>query len=111
MAAFPTSIGDQLERSSTLSHSNYVALDIMDDGEASTRVLGDDVWVSIRCSFAYLTQADRDTLRAFLVTNRAGVITWTIDGVDYSGYFDGGHTESKAGNRYNVSFVYRAKEV
>ena len=68
-------------------------------------------WVSIRCSFAYLTQADRDTLRAFLIANRAGVITWTIDGVDYSGYFDGGHTESKAGNRYNVSFVYRAKEV
>jgi len=109
--AFPTAIGDQLERASQLSADLGTEVTPMDDRTPHIQQLSTVFSIVLRCSFKLLTSTDRGTLRTFLKTNRAETITWTIDGVDYSGFFDGGYTENKKGNRYNVSFVYRAVEV
>ena len=64
MAAFP-SIGDQLERSSTLSRTATMLRGRMDDMAGRRPAFWVTTWVSIRCPFClHLTQADRDTLRA-----------------------------------------------
>ena len=107
--AFPS--GYNLERSSTFTHDNNVKVDLMDDGEPRQREMGADAFVSIACEFKYLTLTEKDTLKSFLTTNRAATITWTIDSLDYSGVFVGGHRESMTGALYNLSFTYRAKEV
>lgn len=109
--AFPTSIGNKLARSSVISQDTYTLLDVMDDGEQHVRVIGDAPRTAVRCTFKYLSGADFATLRTFYNANRAETVTWTIDGVDYSGNFSGGWRHSKEGKTYNVAFNYRAVEV
>jgi hypothetical protein len=110
-AAFPTALAGLLERKSVFEHDNNVKTTLMDDGEAVQMVMGDSVWVTVRCIFGSLTAAEYATLRAFFIANRTGLVTWTIDGVDYEGRFTGGWRYSQVGNRYSVTFTYRAKEV
>lgn len=109
--AFPTSIGNKLARSSAFSQETYSRLDIMDDGTQHPMILGDSVRSTLRCTFKNLSATDFSTLRTFYNTNRAETVTWTIDGVDYSGNFSGGWRHSKEGNTFNASFNYRAVEV
>jgi len=109
MAAFPA--GYDLERSSQFSFDANTAVDVMSDGSTRVRSMGATQYVTIRCEFRYLTLTEKNTLTAFLLTNKATVITWTIDGTDYSGYVMGRHTETMSGNRYTVRFTYRAEEV
>jgi hypothetical protein len=107
--AFPS--GYNLERSSVFTRDNNVRVDFMDDGSQRVRVLGPDQWTTIECQFAYLTQSEKDTLVTFANTNRAEQITWTIDGTDYIGRIISPVQENMTGNRYSVSFTFRAKEV
>jgi len=107
--AFPS--GYNLERSSAFTHANNVRVDMMDDGEIRQREMGADSFVTIGCEFKYLSLSEKNTLKSFLITNRAETITWTIDSIDYSGVFVGGHKETMTGPLYNLSFTYRAKEV
>lgn len=107
--AFPT--GHNLERSTTFTRDSNIQADILADGETRLRDLGPDTFVTIACKFLYLSLADKNTLKNFLITNRTETITWTIDGIDYSGVFVGDHTETMKGPRYSLSFQYRAKEV
>ena len=107
--AFPT--GYNLSRDSVVTRDSNVHVDFLDDGEARQRQLGADAFVTIRCKLPYLTLSQKNTLKSFLLTNRAETITWTIDSIDYSGVFVGDHTETMTGNLYTLEFVYRAREV
>jgi hypothetical protein len=109
MAAFPA--GYNLDRSSGFVFDDNVSPDEMSDGSTYLRTTGATQYITIRCVFKYLTLAEKNTLTAFLFTNKATVVTWTIDSIDYSGYFKGGHSESMSGNRYSVRFTYRAEVV
>ena len=107
--AFPA--GFNLDRDSTFDNSSNVAVDIMSDGTPRQRVLGTVPYVTIRCKFAYLFATDKATLVSFLDDNAANTITWTIDGVNYSGVFMPGYTVTMTGPLYNVSFEYYARAV
>lgn len=107
--AFPT--GYNLSRDSVFTRDTNVLVDYLDDGEPRQRQLGADTFVSIRCRLPYLTLSQKNTLKSFLITNRAETITWTIDSINYSGVFVGDHVETMTGNLYSIEFVYRAKEV
>jgi hypothetical protein len=109
MAAFPA--GYNLDRSSGFTFDNNVAQDEMSDGSTYLRTLGATQYIKIRCVFKYLTLAEKNTLTAFLLTNKATVVTWTVDSINYSGYFIDGHSETMAGNRYSVRCTYRAEVV
>lgn len=107
MAAFPSY---DLARTAAFSHDKRVETITGFDGTSSQFSVGDH-WVSIRCRFNALTASERSTLKTFLNTNRYNVITWTIDGIDYSGYFVGGQTETRSQRLYNIEFTYLAEEV
>lgn len=109
--AFPAALAGQLERSSPFENDNNVKTDMLDDGEPRQRVLGTDVYDDIRCHFKSLPAADYATLRTFLITNRTEEVTWTIDGVNYSGRLKGRIRKHMVGPLFNVSFTYYAKEV
>jgi len=105
--AFPS--GYNLERSTTIERDNNVSVDVMSDGSQRVRVTGSDAWVTVGARFRYLTQAEKDTLVAFINTNRAEEITWTIDGVSYIGRVISGVQETMTGNRFNIQFTYRGR--
>jgi len=65
------------------------------------------------CKFKNISSADKDTLVTFLRANRATIdITWTIDGIGYSGSFTGGYRlESKSDSVHTVTFTYYAAAV
>ena len=100
-----------LDRASTFTHLSMVETDVMDDGSTRQRVMSAGEYVVIDCRFKYLTLTNKNTIKAFLSTNRANAFAWTIDGIDYSGVVDGGHKESMTGPLYNLSFKYYAREV
>jgi len=107
--AFPS--GFNLERESTFSNNSNVVVDFMSDGTPRQRTLGTTPYTTIACKFDYLAAADKETLVTFLDTNAANTITWTIDGIDYSGVFLPGYNVSMTGPLYNVSFSYYAAVV
>lgn len=108
MAAFPSTLIP--DRASTFSHDKRVETITGYDGTTAQYSAGDH-WVTIRAVFRALSSSERSTLKTFLNTNRYNVITWTIDGISYSGYFVGGQTETTSGDRYNLEFTYLAEEV
>ena len=107
--AFPS--GFNLERDSQFSYSTNTVTDFLADGTPRTRVVGTQQYVTIVCNFRSLSATDKDTLTAFLSTNRANTITWTIDGADYSGVFVGGYALTMTGPLFNVTFNYYATTV
>jgi len=108
VAFTPTTI---IQRTSQFSHDFNVHLDEMDDGEMRSRSFGNEEFVSINCHFKFMTKTERNTLMTFLKTNKAEEITWTIDSIDYSGFFKSKFKQSFVGDLYNISIIYRAKEV
>lgn len=106
--AFPSALANYLERDSVFSHNNNVKTDIMSDGTVRVREMASGQYVSIECNFKHLFSTDKDTLETFLKTNRANTITWTIDGVAYTGNLVGGHKLTMTGSLYNISFTYYA---
>jgi hypothetical protein len=107
--AFPA--GYNLERDSTFENVSNVTVDIMSDGTPRQRTTSATPYTSIACKFAYLTATDKQTLVTFLTTNAANTITWTIDGVNYSGVFMGNMSITMTGPLYNVTFTYYATTV
>ena len=109
MAAFPT--GYNLARESRFSVSEGVENDII-SGSMTQRVVG-STYVSIQCEYNYLTSSERATLRAFLNGDARfdTAVTMTVDGINYSGIIVGGFRERMDGDRYSISFEYRAQEV
>ena len=107
--AFPA--GYNLERDSTFENVSNVVVDIMSDGTPRQRVTGTSPYTRISCKFDYLSAANKATLTDFLEDNAANTITWTIDGINYSGVFMPGHNVSMTGPLYNVTFTYYAKVV
>lgn len=109
VAFTPTTV---IQRSSQFTHDMNTRYDEMDDGEPRGRSFGSEEFTTINCHFHFMTKAERDTLMTFLTTNKAAVdITWTVDGIDYEGYFKSKFKQSFVGNLYNVTIMYRAKEV
>lgn len=100
-----------LDRESSFQHENLAKVDTLTDGSARVRVLSTTQYVTIRCVFKYLDSTDKATLETFLKENRGNTITWTIDGVDYSGVLVGGHSVTMTGPLFNISFTYYASEV
>lgn len=107
--AFPS--GFNLERSSSFRHSPTDEVDFMSDGSPRSRTVTSRSWVTIACQFQYLSATDKTTLESFILANSANTITWTIDGVDYSGRIVGGHTKSMTGPLFNIAFNYYAESV
>lgn len=108
MAAFPS--GYNLDRSSAFTFDEGVETDVF-AGAATQRVIGGS-YVTIDCKYQHLTSAERSTLRTFLTgAARYETVTMTIDGINYSGVLLGGFTETMTGNRYTISFNYRAEVV
>jgi len=109
VAAFPA--GYYLDERTRWERYSNVQVDRLDDGTVRQRVLGDE-FVDIKCVFRYLTLAEKNTLKAFLVTNKATTVTWTIDSIDYSGQIVGDSQEGMSSqNTYELRFTYRATEV
>jgi hypothetical protein len=108
-AAFPD--GYNLDRSTTFRNNNAVQTDIMSDGTPRQRVLGATQYKTIACKITYLTLADKDVLVTFLEDNASNTITWTIDGIDYSGVFIDSYNLSMTGPLFNVDFTYYAAVV
>lgn len=104
--AFPT--GFYLDRSTTFRHHPTESIDMMSDGAPRSRTLTTSRYVTISCEFSFLTADEKATLESFLLSNQANTITWTIDGVDYSGRFVGGHSVTMTGPLFSVSFTYYA---
>lgn len=109
--AFPASLSGLLERGSVFSVRSISKLDTTADGSPRVRLLGQSEYTGIRCRFRVLSDTEKDTLVTFLRDNATNTVTWTIDGDDYEGYIDGGHSVAMVGNRFNVSFQYYAKIV
>jgi len=107
--AFPS--GFNLERSTAFQNQSNVVVDIMSDGTPRQRTLGTVPYTRIGCQFDYLSDTDKNTLVSFLEDNAANTITWTIDGIDYSGVFMPGYNLSMTGPLYNLSFDYYARVV
>jgi len=105
--AFPS--GYALSRKTTFARDPSIAVDYLEDGTPRTREIGGVAWVVIQCEIEYITKAERDTLTAFLFSNRSSEITWTIDGTSYTGRIISGVEEKITGNRYSLSFTYRAR--
>lgn len=109
--AFPTSIGDKMLRDTPIAVDQGIESDIVAGGESRERVLTADSWALIPCRFPVLTSSEKDTLVTFLTTNKLNDITWTIDGIDFSGKLWRGRYESQrvGASYYSVFFEYRAK--
>ncbi len=107
--AFPS--GYNLSRSSTFKFHSAAAVDIMSDGTPRTRTLRSSAFVTVSCLFEYLTAAERGYLLLFVLINAGNTITWTIDGINYSGVIVGDFSETMTGPLYSVSFEYYAQIV
>ena len=105
--AFPS--GYNLSRSSTFKHHPSTAVDIMSDGTPRQRTLTAGYFVTVSCVFEYLTAIEKFVLVVFLILNAGNTITWTIDGLNYSGVIVGGHSETMVGPLYTVTFDYYAQ--
>lgn len=105
--AFPS--GYNLSRSSQFRFHSATAVDIMSDGTPRQRTLRDSAYVTVSCLFEYLTATERAILLIFILVNSGNTITWTIDGISYSGVIVSDYSETMAGPLYNVSFEYYAQ--
>ena len=105
--AFPS--GYNLSRSSTFRHSAAAAVDIMSDGTPRSRTLTTGRFVTVSCLFEYLTADETTYLVSWLTTNEGNTVTWTIDGVNYSGMIIGGQQRTMTGPLFSVSFEYYAQ--
>jgi hypothetical protein len=103
--------GYNLSRATTFRIAPSTAVDIMSDGTPRVRTLNTSKFATISCLFEYLTDAERLTLQLWLVLNDSNTITWTIDGINYSGVIVGGHTATMTGPLFNISFDYYAQIV
>ena len=99
------------ERSYTIERDNNVIVDYLDSGAPRQRVISVSQFVTINIEFKYLSLTQKNTLKDWLSTNKGAVVTWTIDGINYSGYIIGSHSEVMLSNTYNVRITYRAQEV
>lgn len=110
IVAFPANY--RLERTSKIARTTGVVVDIMDDGAPRVReVSASTKYTRIQCEIKYLTLTEFTTLATFIETNAANDITWTIDGYNYQGVFEGGYQYDMTGISYSVSFVYYARRV
>lgn len=107
--AFPA--GYNLSRSSTFNHRPAAAVDIMSDGTPRARTLTASAFLTISCLFEYLTAAESAALVSFLLTNEGNTITWTVDGINYSGMVTGGQQRTMTGPLFSISFDYYAQIV
>jgi hypothetical protein len=106
--AFPT--GYYPNRAANIRIDTGMAWTPMDDGSLRGTELSVTTYTTVPITIATLTEAEKDTLLAFFDTNKAEDITWTFDGVDYIGNIRGPIGLTMVGNRYNLSFVYHARE-
>ena len=104
--AFPA--GFNLDRSTTFQSGKNTVVDISSDGTPLLRTLNITPYTSINCRFTYLSLASRNTLVTFITDNESNTITWTIDGINYSGVILPGYSISMTGPLYNVEFTYYA---
>jgi len=100
-----------ITRDSGFEWAGLTNVTVMDDNTPRLQQVATSDWVTIGCQFTMLTLAEKNTLVAFIQANAMNTITWTIDGVNYSGVFKKGHRESMSGPRYNISLDYYAKKV
>lgn len=107
--AFPS--GYNLERETDFDHNTNTKTDIISGGGVRVRIIAETQYESIGCIMKLLTLTQKNVLVAFLKDNRANTVTWTIDGIDYTGNFVGGFKVTMTGPLYNVSFTYYASVV
>jgi hypothetical protein len=107
--AFPS--GYPIARPVQISDDLNTQIDVMDDNSTSLRQLGTVTYTTLQVQLRYLESSELSTLLSFINTNKGEEITWTIDSINYIGYIVGPFVRTMVGNRYNVTFTYRAKEV
>ena len=107
--AFPT--GYNLSRASQFRFHSSTAVDFMSDGTPRQRTLRSNAYVTVSCLFEYLTSTERGLLLIFILLNAGNTITWTIDGINYSGVIVGDYSETMTGPLYSVAFEYYAQIV
>ena len=108
MAAFPSLT---LSRGGSFRHDKRIETVYGDDGTTVQFDVGDH-WITIDAQFNNLSSSDFTTLSNFLSANRFNVVTWTIDGIGYSGYLMGDWRETinDENSAYTVEFMYLAQE-
>jgi len=104
---FPT--GYNLTRDSSFRNASTEQFDVMSDGAPRSRTVTSKRYVTINCRFNALYRAEKDTLEAFIYANSANTITWTIDGINYSGRIVSDHQTSMTGILFNISFDFYAE--
>jgi hypothetical protein len=104
IVAFPS--GYNLARDSGFRNASTEQFDVMSDGAPRSRRVTSKRYVSIACRFGALYRAEKDALELFIVTNAANTITWTIDGINYSGRIIGDHSTTMSGILFNLSFDF-----
>jgi hypothetical protein len=107
--AFPS--GYNLSRSSTFRHHPAAAVDVMSDGTPRARTLTTGRFVTVSCLFEYLTLTEMQILLLFLLVNEGNTVTWTIDGISYSGMVTNGQQRTMTGPLFSVTFEYYAQIV
>lgn len=106
--AFPA--GYSPVRSIDIADRLNVHWEEMDDGDAAGQVLGTTGYSDYPITLQWLTQAEMQTIRSFVLTNQAEDITWTIDGIDFIGNITSDLDRTMNGNVWSLSFTYHARE-
>ena len=82
------------------------------DGTPLSQQRSDVEWHTFDVGIGALDLSDYNTLRNFIRDNKfEPEVTWTIDGIDYSGEIQGPVRLSFQGAKYRIAFRYKAKVV
>lgn len=106
--AFPS--GYSLIRAITISVDAGMEWTEMSDNSIRGVEVSPVSYTSIPARLVGLTQAELLTLLDFIKTNKAEEITWDIDGTSYIGRVSSKVDYTMRGNRFDVAFVYYARE-
>lgn len=108
--AFPA--GFYIERASKTEINLGVLNEQLYDGTPLSQQRSNTEWHSFDCAIGALTKAEYQTIYNFIRDNKMTPdVTWTIDGIDYSGQLRGPVRRSFQGSRYRIAFRYYAQEV
>jgi len=109
IVSFPS--GFNLSAASTFKYDPTEDVDSDSSGVPLTRTVTEKKMVTVGCRFDALFPSEKATLEAFVMSNAANTVEWTIDGIGHSGRIVGGHSTGRSGSLFSLSFVYRAEVV
>jgi hypothetical protein len=85
---------DNLSVATSFTNVPGVAVDFMESGYPRQRILSQDEWQDVVLKFENLTDAEAESLRAFVANYKTSEIDFTIQGRTYSGWITGSMTRT-----------------